>query len=183
MLEIILVALLCTWASKTARSKGRSGGAYVALTLGLWFGLEVLGVVIGLSVWDEFYPAYGLGLAGAALGGIIAAVIVSSAKPVAGFIPPGQMPYYPPGQMPYPPGQVPYYPPQPGQMPYPPGQVPYYPPQPGQYAAAQPPYPPVSPQPQVAPAPAPGSLVCAGCGAPNGPDAAFCYRCGKPLNK
>ena len=125
MLEIVLVALLCVWASKTARNKGRSGGAYVALVLVLWFGLEILGVVIGLSVWDEFYPAYGLGLGGAVLGGIIAAVIVSSAKPVAGFIAPGQMAYYPPGQMPYPPGQVPYYPPQQGQMPYSPAQAPY----------------------------------------------------------
>lgn len=173
MLEIVLVALLCVWASKTARNKGRSGGAYVALVLVLWFGLEILGVVIGLSVWDEFYPAYGLGLGGAVLGGIIAAVIVSSAKPVAGFIAPGQMAYYPPGQMPYPPGQVPYYPPQQGQMPYPPAQAPYYPP--------------VSPQPQPqaapAPAPAPGSLVCSGCGTPNGPDAAFCYRCGKALKE
>jgi hypothetical protein len=175
MIEIIVVALLCTWVSKTARNKGKSVGAYVAMTLGLWFGLEILGVVIGLAAFDEFYPAYGLGLGGAVLGGIIAAVIVSSAKPAPGFVAPGQMPYYPQGQMPYPPGQVPYYPPQQGQMPYPPGQVPYYPPVSSQ------PQPQSQSQAAVTPAPAPGSQVCAGCGTPNGPDAAFCFRCGKPL--
>jgi hypothetical protein len=158
MIEIIVVALLCTWVSKTARNKGKSVGAYVAMTLGLWFGLEILGVVIGLAAFDEFYPAYGLGLGGAVLGGIIAAVIVSSAKPAPGFVAPGQMPYYPQGQMPYPPGQVPYYPPVSSQ------------PQPQSQSQAA-----------VTPAPAPGSQVCAGCGTPNGPDAAFCFRCGKPL--
>jgi hypothetical protein len=187
MIEILVVALFCSWVGKTAKNKGRSSGPYIGITLGLWFGLEILGVIIGLSLFDNFLPAYGLGLGGAALGGIIAAVIVSKAQPVSGYMAPGQMPYYPPGQ-------APYYPPQQGQ--YPPGQMPYYPPQQGQapnYPTVQQPYAPASlqqpaapalapiPEPLTAPASTPGSIVCPGCATPNRADASFCRQCGTAL--
>ncbi len=187
MIEIIVVALLCSWAGKTAKNKGRRSGPYIAITLGLWFGLEILGVVIGLLLFDDFYPAYGLGLGGAALGGIIAAIIVSNAQPVPGYMAPGQMPYYPPGQAPYsppqqdqyPPGQMPYYPPQQGQAPnYPPGQQPYAPASLQQPAA---PAPVPIPEPLAAPADAPGSIVCPGCAKPNRAGASFCSQCGTAL--
>lgn len=68
MLEILVAAALCSWVSRSIKAKGRSVPAYIALTLGLWF---------GLTVWDEYYSAYLLGLGGAILGGIMAAVLAS----------------------------------------------------------------------------------------------------------
>ena len=48
MLEIIAVIVLCSKNSSNAKARGKSGGAAIAYTLGLWFGAEFIGVMLGV---------------------------------------------------------------------------------------------------------------------------------------
>lgn len=72
MLEIIAVILLCSKNSANAKARGKSGGAAIAYTLGLWFGCEILGAMFGvmMSGGDTTGPAYIVALLFAAGGGV-----------------------------------------------------------------------------------------------------------------
>ena len=77
MLEIVAVIFLTRHLSKTAKNKGHTG-AYAAIGPLLWFGGEILGVVIGLAMFDDLLAAVGIGLVLAIAGAITSAVVVHS---------------------------------------------------------------------------------------------------------
>ncbi|MDR0593249.1 MAG: hypothetical protein LBG60_08365, partial [Bifidobacteriaceae bacterium] len=56
MLEIIAIMLLSNANSRAAKARGRSGGGAVGYTLGLWFGLEILGALIGAAAVSSQGP-------------------------------------------------------------------------------------------------------------------------------
>ncbi len=80
MLEIIAVILLCNKNSSNAKARGRSGGAAIAYTLGLWFGGELLGVLIGIAAngGEMSPPVYIAALLFAAGGGTASYFIAKS---------------------------------------------------------------------------------------------------------
>ena len=88
MLEIILVAGLAVWIGKIAKGKGRSGGGYIAMLIGLWIGGEIAGAVIGFSVGLEVYAIYGLAILGAIAGAVITFVVVACLSPLTPMMPP-----------------------------------------------------------------------------------------------
>ena len=47
MLEILALIYLCRKNAENASLRGRKPGAFIALTILLWFGMELLGGVIG----------------------------------------------------------------------------------------------------------------------------------------
>lgn len=81
MLEIIGVIFLARLNSKNAKMKQKSGGGAIMVTLLLWFGLEVVGFIIGIQLFYadgvtyasvlDIPLAYILGLAFAGIGGYI----------------------------------------------------------------------------------------------------------------
>lgn len=50
MIEIIVIIALCMTNFKNAKVRGKSGGAAIAYTLGLWIGAELLGAFIGVAI-------------------------------------------------------------------------------------------------------------------------------------
>jgi hypothetical protein len=90
MLEIIVVFAMSKKIAALANDKGRSGAGYVFLLIGLWFGGEIGGAIVGVIVSlaanphaePNFGLVYVLALFGAAVGAIIAFVIVSNLPPV-----------------------------------------------------------------------------------------------------
>lgn len=127
MIEIIVVILLCSTNSKNAKARGKSGGAAVAYTLGMWFGGEILGAVIGIAAsggdgGPAIYIAALLFAAGGGIGSYFIAKrgTVVGQSPAQGYIPPAQQNMgYPaqPGQQ-LQPGQQQPYAGQPVQQPY-----------------------------------------------------------------
>ncbi len=57
MLEIIGIMMLCKANKKLALARGRKPGGYVALTIILWVGMEILGFIIG-SLLDLRYGSF-----------------------------------------------------------------------------------------------------------------------------
>ena len=80
MLEIFAVMWLCNKNKQNAQMRGHKGGAYVAITLLLWIGFEVLGFVIG-AVLELGYGAYLLALVLAVVGGFISYGIAKAGEP------------------------------------------------------------------------------------------------------
>jgi hypothetical protein len=76
MLEILFLIRFVRHLSKMARSKGRSGG-WGGLGVGLWFGGEILGFIVG-SLADAGAGAYLVALLFAAVGATAAYFIVKS---------------------------------------------------------------------------------------------------------
>lgn len=85
MIEIIVVILLCVTNSKNAKARGKSGGAAVAYTIGLWFGAEILGAIFGMAAsgGDESPAIYIAALLFAAGGGVASYFIAKSGTPIA----------------------------------------------------------------------------------------------------
>lgn len=86
MLEIVCIIWLWRTNGRNALQKGQKPTKYHALTLILWFGLEILGVTAGAVASVMFFPnadpligAYMLGIAGAALGGFLSYQIAKHA--------------------------------------------------------------------------------------------------------
>lgn len=50
MLEIFGLIMLCKANKKNAIARGKRPGGFIALTIILWIGLEILGVVVGVSL-------------------------------------------------------------------------------------------------------------------------------------
>jgi hypothetical protein len=79
MLEFVLVYFLAGRVGRIVEAKGQRGSGYKWLTVGLWFGGEILGFLVGFSVTGrhgtvlEAYPfAIGGALAGAAIAWFLA---------------------------------------------------------------------------------------------------------------
>jgi hypothetical protein len=73
MLEILLLIALTRRIGRMLESKGRASGGYKVLAVALWFGGEIVGMMIGilLSGRSETF-AYIVALVGAAVGAGIA---------------------------------------------------------------------------------------------------------------
>lgn len=82
MLEIIFLVRFVRHLAKLAKSKGRSGG-WGALGVGLWFGGEITGFVVG-ELADAGAGAYLVALVFAAVGAIVAHFVVKSLRPADG---------------------------------------------------------------------------------------------------
>ncbi len=83
MIEILVIYQLCKNNRNIAISHGHDPGGYVALTIALWFGLEIVGLIVGFTLGLGLGGAYALGLPAAALGGAISYMIVKKSKPEA----------------------------------------------------------------------------------------------------
>ena len=83
MIELLIVWQLCRVNRQYAGERGRSKGGFTALTIVLWFGLEIPAVVIGYYAGLPFAP-YFLGLL---LGGAGGAVSYFAAKNCKKFDP------------------------------------------------------------------------------------------------
>lgn len=104
MLELIIVFFLARKVGRIAEEKGRGVWGYRFMAVGLWFGGEILGAMVGMAIHDDPATVYGLALIGAIVGAILSYVIVRN-------IAPAPMPYYDSGGYGPPPVQA-QYPPQ-----------------------------------------------------------------------
>lgn len=112
MLEIIAIIFLVKANKKNAIERGRRPGAFIALTLALWIGLEIIGVIVGTAAGAEYLGIIFLGLAFAGIGGLISYLVTKSCKP-GDYYPVPPMASY----MPMPPMGAPYAPPAPPAQP------------------------------------------------------------------
>src|ERR1700722_20268810 len=80
MLEILLIIHFCKKLGAKIRAKGHSAGWYQAMFVGLWFGGEVMGAIVGSLIGvaaekgrgePNLLFVYAFALAGAAIGGFI----------------------------------------------------------------------------------------------------------------
>ncbi len=82
MLEILGIIFLSNINAKNAAARGRKPGGFRGMTIGLWFGGELLGFFIGMAATNgEIYPAYGVALLLAATGGVASYFIAKNCKP------------------------------------------------------------------------------------------------------
>lgn len=89
MLEIIAVMMLVNSNKKNAIQRGRKPGAFIALTLALWFGLEFLGFILGLAMGAEGVGLYLPALLLAAIGGVISYLVAKNCK-TGEYVPPAE---------------------------------------------------------------------------------------------
>ena len=91
MLEIVAIVMLCSAVGKMAREKGRTAIGYQFMTVGFWFGGEIFGAIVGavldLVLHGEAAQGFSLfaylfALGGAAVGAVVAYLIVKSLPPV-----------------------------------------------------------------------------------------------------
>jgi hypothetical protein len=86
VLEIIALIILCNKNAKNAKERGKSGGAAVAYTLGLWIGMEILGAFIGGAApfgSVAYVRTYAFALLFAIVGGAASYFIAKSGTPVS----------------------------------------------------------------------------------------------------
>ena len=81
MLEIFFVRWLCGVNKRNALMRGKKPGGYIALTVILWFGLELVGAFIGASSGGEG-SAYLFALMSAGIGGFVSYLAAKSGVPV-----------------------------------------------------------------------------------------------------
>lgn len=91
MLEIIALVWLWRVNGANARAKGQSAGKYRFITFALWFGLEILGTIIGvvfcgifIPEYDPFMISYFLGVFGAFSGGFLSYKIAKNCPQAEG---------------------------------------------------------------------------------------------------
>jgi hypothetical protein len=82
MLELLALYYLSKKNKANALARGRQPGFFVAITVILWVGMELLGVVLGAYVGGQI-GAYLLALVFAAAGGAISYVLAKNCKPGA----------------------------------------------------------------------------------------------------
>jgi hypothetical protein len=88
MLEVIVIMVLCNTNRKNALRRGRKPGGFVALTVALWLGLELVGLLIGFAAGMEL-GAYLLGILFAGIGGLTAYLIAKNCR-VGDFVLPAR---------------------------------------------------------------------------------------------
>lgn len=81
MLEILFLVWFCKKLAATARDKNRPG-SWGALGAVLWIAGEIGGAMLGASGGADGTGLYGYAILGAALGALIAYVIVASLTPL-----------------------------------------------------------------------------------------------------
>lgn len=87
MLEILAIYFFCKNVGNTVRDKGRKPIGYQLLTVGMWFGGEVFGAIIGVLLFGlhsrSIDPVvYLSAIIGALLGGFGGLMIAASLSPV-----------------------------------------------------------------------------------------------------
>jgi hypothetical protein len=80
MLEILAIVWLCNKNKANALARGRKPGGFVGLTIALWFGLEFIGILVGMAT-EMGLGAYVLGLVLAIIGGVISYVVAKNVRP------------------------------------------------------------------------------------------------------
>lgn len=89
MLEIIALIALTGYIGRTVEAKGHKSGMYKWMTVGLWFGGEIVGLILGVLITggspDGQCLMYIIALLGAAAGAITATVIANNVQPAPGF--------------------------------------------------------------------------------------------------
>lgn len=88
MLEIILMVVLAGKLSAIAKTKGRSGG-WAALGPVFWIVGEVTGAAVAMMAGMDGLGLYGGALAGAAVGALLAFVVVNGISPNEDLVGPG----------------------------------------------------------------------------------------------
>lgn len=85
MLEIVALIYLWKTNGDNARMRGKKAIKYQFLTLALWFGMELIGVLLGFMITTAFLPemysiygSYLFGIIGAVLGGVLSFKIAKS---------------------------------------------------------------------------------------------------------
>jgi uncharacterized membrane protein YeaQ/YmgE (transglycosylase-associated protein family) len=88
MIEILVLIALTNRIGKTVEAKGYKSGKYKWITIGLWFGGEIVGAVIGSALTGGDESAIGVlylvALLGAVIGALIAFLIASNLEPQPG---------------------------------------------------------------------------------------------------
>ncbi len=80
MIEILAIVALSRRIKKIVTAKGLKPGKYIGILVALWIGMEVLGFLIGGALFGESLLIVVFGLAGAAIGGLLAFQIANNAK-------------------------------------------------------------------------------------------------------
>ena len=82
MIEIIAIILLANLNARNAAARGRNPGSFSVLTIGLWFGSELIGVLIGMvTTSGDMISVYGFALVFAFIGGIASYIIAKNCSP------------------------------------------------------------------------------------------------------
>lgn len=81
MLEILFLIYLSKKIGKIVEAKGRKPGGYKALLVAFWFGGEILGLVIGMSIAGESIAMYLIALVGAGIGAAVSFGIANNLAP------------------------------------------------------------------------------------------------------
>ena len=95
MLEIIALILLCRRNAKKAKSRGRKPTGFVFMTIGLWVGLEFIGIFVGtliginkgLELEEYIYQLYIPAVIMATIGAVLSVVITNNCKK-GDYVPP-----------------------------------------------------------------------------------------------
>ena len=159
MLEIFGIMMLCKANKKNALARGKRPGGFIALTIILWVGLELVGFFVGALTEIEYGSIlFGYGFAG--LGALIS-FLLAKFGPKGDYVDPSIAvnPQY--GAPAYVPGNTPAY------------MAPQQPVQPQEYVHVNNPY--------QAPAQQ-SSQYCEFCGEPLKPGSKFCASCGTKIN-
>ena len=89
MLEILALLALTKRIGNIVESKGHKATKYKWMTVGLWFGGEIVGVILGAIIAGGSDSAqcliYVVALIGAAIGAAIAYSIANNVKPATGY--------------------------------------------------------------------------------------------------
>ncbi len=72
MLEILLLIYLCKKNAQNAYQRGASEGLYKLITVLLWFGGEIMGMLLGLGFGFGTYGAYFMAILFAGAGAFLA---------------------------------------------------------------------------------------------------------------
>ena len=93
MLEIFGIMMLCKANKKNALARGRRPGGFIALTIILWVGLELVGFVIGAMTEIEYgYFLFGYGFAGI---GALISFLCAKFGPKGNYVDPKSVPENP----------------------------------------------------------------------------------------
>ena len=80
MLEVFAIIMLSNKNKANALARGRKPGGFQGLTVALWFGLEIVGFLIGIAA-ELGWGAYVLALVFAGVGGLISYLVAKNCKP------------------------------------------------------------------------------------------------------